>query len=118
MQLGLWLETTTLKLEVGLAFLNSYGGSLFTRDAKVVNSYCYSKVWKVDLVSLVMTFRIGIKQQPMTFQVPYARTDIYKYSFFPDTIKDWNAFPASLISSADNSGDSVARFTPLVRSRD
>ena len=30
-------------------------------------------------------------QHPMAFQVPYARTDIYKYSFFPDTIMDWNA---------------------------
>ena len=27
-------------------------------------------------------------QHPMAFQVPYARTDIYKYSFFPDTIRD------------------------------
>ena len=30
-------------------------------------------------------------QHPMAFQVPYAITDIYKYSFFPDTIRDWNA---------------------------
>ena len=27
-------------------------------------------------------------QHPMSFQVPYAKTDIYKYSFFPDTIWD------------------------------
>ena len=27
-------------------------------------------------------------QHPMAFQVPYARTDIYKYRFFPDTIRD------------------------------
>ena len=27
-------------------------------------------------------------QHPMAFQVPYARTDIYKYSFFSDTIRD------------------------------
>ena len=32
-------------------------------------------------------------QHPMAFQVSYARTDIDKYSFFPDTIRDWNAFP-------------------------
>ena len=25
-------------------------------------------------------------QHPMAFQVPYARTDIYKYSFFPDLL--------------------------------
>ena len=29
--------------------------------------------------------RLSRNQHPMIFQVPYARTDIYKYSFFPDT---------------------------------
>ena len=57
-------------------------------------------------------------QHPMTFQVPYARTDIYKYSFFPDTIRDWNALPESIISPAESSEDPAARFTSLVRSRD
>ena len=51
-------------------------------------------------------------QHPMAFQVPYARTDIYKYSFFPDTIRNRNALPATIISSAESSEDS------LVRSRD
>ena len=55
---------------------------------------------------------------PMAFQEPYARTDIYKYSFFPNTIRDWNALPAAIISSAESSEDPVARFTSLVRSRD
>ena len=49
-------------------------------------------------------------QHPMAFQVPYARTDIYKYSSFPVTIKDWNALPASLISSAESSEDPVANL--------
>ena len=53
-------------------------------------------------------------QHPMA----YARTDIYKYSFFPDTIRDWNALPAAIISSAVSSEDPVARFTSFVRSRD
>ena len=52
-------------------------------------------------------------RHPMAFQVPHARTDIYKYSFFPDTIWDWNALPASIISSAESSEDSVTRFTCL-----
>ena len=55
-------------------------------------------------------------QHPMAFQLPYARTDIYKYSFFPDTIRDWNAFPASIISSTVSSEDPV--LNSLVRSRD
>ena len=55
----------------------------------------------------------------MAFQVPYARTDIYKY--FPDTIRDCNpirdcnAIPAAVISSAESSDDPVARFTSFVR---
>ena len=57
-------------------------------------------------------------QHPMAFQVPYSRTDIYKYSFFPDTIRDWNALPSAIISSAESSEDTVARLPSQVRSRD
>ena len=37
--------------------------------------------------------RCSRNQLPMAFQVPYARTDSYKYSLFPDTIRDWNELP-------------------------
>ena len=57
-------------------------------------------------------------QHRMAFQVSYARTDIYKYSFFSDSIRNWNALPAAIISFAESSEDPVARFTSLVRSRD
>ena len=53
-------------------------------------------------------------QHPIAFHVPYARTDIYKYNFFPDTIRDWNVLPASIMSSPETSEDPVARFTSLV----
>ena len=33
----------------------------------------------------------------LTFQTSAARTDIYKGSFFPQTIRDWNALPDSII---------------------
>ena len=33
----------------------------------------------------------------LTFQTPTAITDIYKGSFFPRTIRDWNALPNSII---------------------
>ena len=61
--------------------------------------------------------RCSRNQHSMVFHVPYSRTDIYKFSFFPDTIREENALPASVISSADSSEDPVARFTSLVRSR-
>ena len=43
---------------------------------------------------------------------------VYKYSFFPQTIRDWNDLPESLISSSELSDDSVSKFTSLVRARD
>ena len=51
-------------------------------------------------------------------QTPIANTDVYKGSFFPQTIRDWNALPDSLISSADDAEGCVAKFTSLVRARD
>ena len=57
-------------------------------------------------------------QHSMAFQTPIANTDVYKGSFFPKTIRDWNALPDSLISSAEDAEDCVAKFTSLVRARD
>ena len=57
-------------------------------------------------------------QHSMAFQTPIANTHIYKGSFFPQTIRDWNSLPDSLISSAEDAEDCVAKFTSLVRARD
>ena len=57
-------------------------------------------------------------QHSMAFQTPIVNTDVYKGSFFPQTIRDWNALPDSLISSAEAAEDCVAKFTSLVRARD
>ena len=43
--------------------------------------------------------RLCRNQHSMAFQTPIANTDVYKGSFFPQTIRDWNALPDSLISS-------------------
>ena len=58
-------------------------------------------------------------QHPMAFQTAITNTDVYKGSFYPQTIRDWNAcLPDSLISSAEDAEDCVAKFTSLVRARD
>ena len=49
---------------------------------------------------------------------PLAGTDIYKSSFFPQTVRDWNSLTDSLISASECAEDSVAKFTSLVRARD
>ena len=52
-------------------------------------------------------------QQSLVFQIPTASKDAYKKSFFPQTIRDWNVLPDSLISSAELSDDCVSKFTSL-----
>ena len=62
--------------------------------------------------------RHGRNQHSNAFQTPIANTDVYKCSFFPQTIWDWNVLPDSLISSAEDAEDCVAKFTSLMRARD
>ena len=57
-------------------------------------------------------------QHSLDFQIPSASKDVYKYSFLPQTIRDWNDLPESLISSFELSDDSVSKFTFLVRAKD
>ena len=60
----------------------------------------------------------GRNQHSMAFQIPSTSKDVYKYSCFPQTIRDWNDLPESLISSSELSDDSESKFTSLVRTRD
>ena len=67
---------------------------------------------------LIPKTRRARNQHSMAFQTSIANTDVYKGSFFPQTIRDRNALPDSLISSAEDAEDCVAKFTSLVRARD
>ena len=57
-------------------------------------------------------------QHSLAFQIPSASKEAYKSCFFPQTIRDWNDLPDSLISSAEMSDDCVSKFASLVRARD
>ena len=57
-------------------------------------------------------------QHSLAFQIPSASKEAYKSSFFPQTIRDWNDLPDSLISSAEMYDDCVSKLASLVRSRD
>ena len=50
-------------------------------------------------------------QHSLAFQIPSASKEAYKSSFFPQTIRDWNDLPDSLISSAEMSDDCVSKFS-------
>ena len=73
---------------------------------------------RIPTDDLIPKARRDRNQHSSAFQVPSASKGVYKYSFFPQTIRDWNALPESLISSSELSDDSVSKFTPLVRARD
>ena len=86
-----------------------------------IDLYCYIKVIKVKPVyqQMTLTPKLGVVGiNTLAFQTPFANTDVYKGSFFPQTIRDWNTLPDSLISSAEDAEDCVAKFTSLVRARD
>ena len=83
--------------------------------------YCFIKVLKVKPVYQQMTIspKLGIVEiSTMAFQTPIANTTVHKRCFFPQTIRDWNALPDSLISSAEDAENCVVTFTSLVRARD
>ena len=83
---------------------------------ETVDSYCYTKVWRVKPVYQQMTLSPwwGDAGIFILWHI-IANTDIYKCSFLPQAIRDWNALPDSLISSAECVDDGVAKFTSLVR---
>ena len=37
--------------------------------------------------------------QPHSYQVPYSRTESHRQSFFPRTVRDWNALPRSTVTA-------------------
>ena len=69
---------------------------------------------------MTLSRRIGVVEiDTLAFQIPSASKEAYKSSFFPQTIRDWNDLPDSLISSAEMSCESQGLISllahPLVR---
>ena len=56
----------------------------------------------------------GRDQHSLAFKIPSASKDVYKYSFFPQTMRDGNDLTESLISSSELSDDSVSLSSPLL----
>ena len=45
--------------------------------------------------------RQTINYHPLKFTNPGCRTNIYKYSFFPRSVKEWNELPETIIEGAN-----------------
>ena len=89
------------------------------KDSRLILFYKGLKVQaSIPVDDLKTPLRHARNHHSEPFQVPYARTYAYRHSFFPETIRDWNALPASTISPAEGSEDCVSRFTSLMRSSD
>ena len=68
--------------------------------------------------NLVPPIRHVRNHHSLAFQTPFANTDIFKSSFFPQTVRDWIFFTDYLLSAAEGAEDSVAKFTSLARAGD
>ena len=79
---------------------------------------CLKRKASIPTDDLIPKTRRGRNQHSNAFQTPIANTDVYKCSFLPQTVKDWNVLPDSLISPAEDAEDCEAKFTFLVRARD
>ena len=89
------------------------------RDSRIIMLYEGLKgAASIPTNDLVPPIRHVRNHHSLAFQPPFANTDIYKCSFFPQTIRDWNSLTDTLLSAAEGAEDNVAKFTSLVRARD
>ena len=90
-----WAESISFKQEI----------------TRIIMLYKGLKVWKLQPVYLRMTLspKLGMSDvrnhHSLAFQTPFANTDIYKCSFFSQTIRDWNSLTDTLLSAAEGAED-------------
>lgn len=53
----------------------------------------------IDIPTTLLVPTISARGNSMTYFIPYARTQIYQKSFFPDGIRIWNSLPATIVTS-------------------
>ena len=84
------------------------------KGGRIIGSYKCKKVCEVKSKFMQITLsqnRRCRNQHSMAYQISYAIKDVYKKSFSPQTIKDWNYLPDSLISAAEMLENCVSKFT-------
>ena len=88
-------------------------------DSRLIMLYkCLKGAASISTDDQVPPNRFTRNHHSLAFQTPLAGTDIYKSSFFPQTIRDWNSLTDSLISASECAENSITTFTSLVRTRD
>ena len=66
---------------------------------------------RIPADDLIPTIKCNRNHHSLTFQTTSARTDIYKGLFFPQIIRDWNALPDSIFTSAEGAENLNQNFT-------
>ena len=90
----------------------------FRKGGRIIGSYYCKKFCEEKSKFMQMTLsqnRRCNNQHSMAYQISYAGKVVYKKSFSPQTIRDWNYLPDSLISAAGLSDNCVSKFTSLLR---
>ena len=80
------------------------------KDSRLILLYKGLKVMQPECQWMTLSTRLGVAKHSLSFQIPPVSKDAYKYSFFPQTIRDWNNLPESLFSSAEMSDDCVSNL--------
>ena len=91
------------------------------KEGRIIGSYYCKMVCEVRSKFMQMTLlqnRRCRSQHVMAYQISYASKDVYKKSFSPQTISNWNYLPDSLISAAELSDNCISKFTSILRARD
>ena len=89
------------------------------KDSRLIRLYRGLKVAaSIPTNDPVPPIRRTRNHHSLAFQIPMAGTDIYKFSFFPQTLRDRNLLTDSLITASECAVDSITKFTSLVRARD
>ena len=69
---------------------------------------------KIPTNDLVKPTRKSRTHHDLIFKVPHARTDCYKFSFIPNTIRDWNGLPSSVFACAESAQNQVNKFRDMI----
>ena len=91
------------------------------KGGRIIGKYYCKKVCEVKSKFMQMSLsknRHCRNQHSMAYQISYASIDVYKKSFSPKSIRDWNYLLDSLISAAKVLDNCVSKFTSLLRARD
>ena len=70
---------------------------------------------KIPTTDVCQNNRKNRNRHNQQFYIPYARTDTLKYSFIPNTVRDWNTLDPAILEKSTNS-ETLTTFTDLIRS--